>query len=221
MRNIVLNGFSAMALAAVLGAGAGVATAQVPPPPADGPPPPYARGLADRNADLTRAAFVEARVARLTALDADRDGTVSVAERQVAMQAKRAERADDRFATLDADSDGSISRAEFEAGHAVRPDWAARGRSGPRGGPRHAMRGPGCLEGCERGPVVISEAAARLGEQFDKMDADKNGVVTADERRAAMTANRAERRAERGGQGQQRRAVRPVQQPASPAPASE
>ena len=79
MRNIVLNGFSAMALAAVLGAGAGVATAQVPPPPADGPPPPYARGLADRNADLTRAAFVEARVARLTALDADRDGTVSVA----------------------------------------------------------------------------------------------------------------------------------------------
>ncbi|WP_426026556.1 EF-hand domain-containing protein [Brevundimonas sp. TSRC1-1] len=218
MRNIVLNGFSAMALAAVLGAGAGVATAQVPPPPADGPPPPHARGLADRNADLTRAAFVEARVARLTALDADRDGTVSVAERQAAMQAKRAERADDRFATLDANGDGSISRAEFDAGHAARPDRPERARSGQRGGPRHAMRGP---EGRERGPVVISEAAARLGEQFDKMDADKNGVVTADERRAAMTANRAERRAERGGQGQQRRAVRPVQQPASPAPASE
>ncbi|MCG2665078.1 MAG: EF-hand domain-containing protein, partial [Brevundimonas sp.] len=116
---------------------------------------------------------------------------------------------------------GATRRAECDPGHAARPQGAARGRSGPRGGPRHAMRGPGCLEGCERGPVVISEAAARLGEQFDKMDADKNGVVTADERRAAMTANRAERRAERGGQGQQRRAVRPVQQPASPAPASE
>lgn len=224
MRNIVLNGFSAMALAAVLGAGAGVATAQVPPPPADGPPPPHARGPADRDADLTRAAFIEARVARLTALDADRDGTVSVAEREAAMQAKRAERADDRFATLDANGDGSISRAEFDAGHAARPDRAERGpgperaRSGPRGGPRHAMRGP---EGRERGPVVISEVAAKLGEQFDKMDADRNGVVTADERRADMTAHRAERRAERGAERQQRRAVRPAQQPASPAPASE
>ena len=83
-----------------------------------------------------------------------------------------------------------------------------RGPGGPEG------RGP---EGRERGPVVISEVAAKLGEQFDKMDADKNGVVTADERRAAMTAHRAERQAER----QQRRADRPAQQPASPAPASE
>ncbi|MDO9608545.1 MAG: EF-hand domain-containing protein [Brevundimonas sp.] len=232
MRKIVLNGFSAMALAAVLDAGAGVATAQVPPPPADGPPPPHARGPADRDADLTRAAFIEARVARLTALDADRDGTVSVAEREAAMQAKRAERADDRFAKLDANSDGSISRAEFDAGHAARPDRADRGpgperaRSGPRGGPRHAMRGHGGPEGRgpegrERGPVVISEVAAKLGEQFDKMDADRNGVVTADERRAAMTAHRAERQAERGAERQQRRAGRPVQQPASPAPASE
>jgi hypothetical protein len=227
MRKIVLNGFSAMALAAVLGAGAGAATAQVPPPPADGPPPPYARGPADRNADLTRAAFVDARVARLTALDADRDGTVSVAEREAAMQAKRAERADNRFAKLDANSDGSISRAEFDAAHAARPDRADRGprperaRSGARGGPRHAMRGHGGPEGRERGPVVISEVAAKLGEQFDKMDADRNGVVTADERRAAMTAHRAERQAERGAERQQRRADRLGQQPASPPPASE
>lgn len=211
MRKIVLNGFGAMALAAVLGAGAGVATAQVPPSPARGP--------ADRDADLTRAAFIEARVARLTALDADRDGTVSVAERQAAMQAKRAERADDRFARLDADSDGAISRAEFDAGHAAGPDRAERGRSGHRGGPRHAMRARGGAEG--RGPVVISEVAVKLGERFDKMDADRNGVVTADERRAAVTAHRAERQAERGAERQQRRADRPAREPASPLPASE
>jgi hypothetical protein len=62
--------------------------------------------------------------------------------------------------------------------------------------------------------VVISEVAAKLGEQFDKMDADHNGVVTAQERRAAMSARRADRPHHRSG-------PRPGQEPASPPPASE
>ena len=164
----------------------------------------------------TLAALVEALLTlpierlRLSSLDPDRSVRVRLAGEKA-------------WITVKGRTHG-ISRAEFDAGHAARPDRAERGpgperaRSGPRGGPRHAMRGP---EGRERGPVVISEVAAKLGEQFDKMDADRNGVVTADERRADMTAHRAERRAERGGERQQRRAVRPAQQPASPAPASE
>jgi hypothetical protein len=234
MRKIFLNSLSAVALAAAMGAVTGAATAQVPPPPpAEAPPPhdmdgPFDDGP-DRNADLTRAAFVDARVARLTALDADHDGTVSVAEREAAMQAKRAERADERFAKLDANSDGSISRAEFEV---ARPDRAERAdgddrgprrERGPgRGGPRQAMRGPGGPEGPggrgpegrEPGPVVIAEVASTLGERFDKTDADHNGVVTAEERRAAMSARRADRPHHRSG-------PRPGQQPASPPPASE
>jgi hypothetical protein len=85
------------------------------------------------------------------------------------------------------------------------------------------MRGPGRPgaegrgPGRERGPVVISDVAAKLGERFDKMDANRDGVISADERRAAMTAHRAERQAQRA----ERRAARPAQQPASPAPASE
>lgn len=232
MRKIFLNSLSAVALAAAMGAVAGAATAQVPPPPppaADAPPPhdmdgPFGGGR-DRNADLTRAAFVDARLARLTVLDADRDGTVSVAEREAAMQAKRAERADERFAKLDANSDGSISRAEFDAGRPDRPERADGDDRGPRrergpgrGGPRQAMRGPGGPEGPggrgpegrESGPVVIAEVASTLGERFDKMDADNNGVVTAEERRAAMPARRDGRPPRHLGQ-----------QPASPPPASE
>jgi len=215
MRKTFLTGLSAIALAAA----AGAATAQVPPaPPAGAPAPHHARG--EPNRQITRAAFVDARVARLTALDANRDGTVSVEERAAAMQARRAERANDRFAKLDANSDGSISRAEFDAGHAARPDRGPRAeragvREGHRGGARHAMRGPGRLGAEGRGPVVISEVAANLGERFDKMDANRDGVITADERRAAMAAQREQRQAQR----QERRAAR--QQPASPAPASE
>lgn len=204
MRKTFLTGLSVVALAAV----AGVATAQTPAArPAGAPAPHHQRGDADRDGQITRAEFVEARVVRLTALDADRDGTVSVAERETAMQARRAERADARFAKLDANSDGAISRAEFDAAHEARGERSPRPeRAGHRGGPRHAMRGPGR----QAGPVVISDVAAKLGERFDKMDADRNGVVTAEERRAAMPAHRGERRPGRA-----------PQQPASPAPASE
>ena len=72
-------------------------------------------------------------------------------------------------------------------------------------------------EGRERGPVMISEVAAKLGERFDKMDANRDGVISPDERRAAMTAHRADRQARRA----ERQAARPASQAASPAPASE
>ena len=64
---------------------------------------------------------------------------------------------------------------------------------------------------------MIADVAAKLGERFDKMDANRDGVISADERRAALTAHRAERQEQR----QERRAQRQAQQPASPAPASE
>jgi EF hand len=213
MRKTFLTGLGVIALAAAGGA----ATAQVPPaPPAGAPAPHHSR--ADPNRQITRADFVDARIARLTALDTNRDGVVSPEERAAAMQARRAERANDRFAKLDANSDGSISRAEFDAGHAARPDRGPRAeraghRQGLRGGAERAMRGPGR----ERGPVVIAEASAKLGERFDKMDADRDGVISADERRAAMSAQREHRQDRRAA----RQTQRPAQQPASPAPASE
>lgn len=215
MRNTFLTGLGVIALAAA--AAAGAATAQVPPVPAEGAPAPH-HARADPNRQITRAEFVDARIARLTALDTNRDGVVSPEERAAAMQAHRAERAGDRFAKLDANGDGSISRAEFDAGHAARPDRGPRAeraghREGRRGGAHRAMRG----QGRERGPVVIAEASAKLGERFDKMDADRDGVISADERRAAVSAQREQRQERRAA----RQAQRPAQQPASPVPASE
>jgi hypothetical protein len=219
MKKTFLTGLSADALAAAFGAGAGAATAQTAPAPA-APAPHHQRG--DANRQITRAEFVDGRVARLTALDANRDGTVSVEERQAAFEVKRAERANERFAKLDANGDGSITRAEYDVARSARPERA--GRHEGRGGPRHAMRGHGRHGGMGEGrgpgrdgPVVISEVAAKLGERFDKMDANRDGVISADERRAAMTAQRAERQAQRA----ERRAQRQAQQPASPASASE
>ena len=213
MRNTFLTGLGVIALAAA----AGAATAQVPPAPAERAPAPH-HARADPNRQITRAEFVDARIARLTALDTNRDGVVSPEERAAAMQARRAERAGDRFAKLDANGDGSISRTEFDAGHAARPDRGPRAeraghREDRRGGAHHAMRG----QGRERGPVVIAEASAKLGERFDKMDADRDGVISADERRAAMSAQREQRQERRAA----RQAQRPAQQPASPVPASE
>ncbi|MRL69218.1 EF-hand domain-containing protein [Brevundimonas sp. SPF441] len=213
MRNTFLTGLGVIALAAA----AGAATAQVPPAPAAGAPAPH-HSRADPNRQITRAEFVDARIARLTALDTNRDGVVSPEERTAAMQARRAERAGDRFAKLDANGDGSISRAEFDAGHAARPDRAPRAdraghREGRRGGAHHAMRG----QERERGPVVIAEASAKLGERFDKMDANRDGVISSDERRAAMSAQREQRQERRAA----RQAQHQAQQPASPVPASE
>ena len=161
--------------------------------------------------EMTQVAFVDARVARLTAADADNDGTVTVEERQAARQAKRADRADSRFDRLDANGDGSISRAEFDAPRQARaergprPERAGmRGARGNRGGERASRM-------AERGPVVIAEARAKAEQAFARMDADGNGVVTAAERQAV--------RGERRARMTERRAAR---QPApAPAPMAE
>lgn len=151
-------------------------------------------------AEMTQADFVDARVARLTAADANNDGTVTAEEHKAAHQAKRAERADDRFARMDTNGDGSISRAEFDA---VREARAERGPRAERAGMRGQRGGRGgdrAARMADRGPVVIAEARSKAEQAFARMDADGNGVVTAAERQAARGDRRArmsERRAER------------------------
>lgn len=202
-KTFLLGGLAATAMAV-----AGIATAQTTPAPQTAH---HTRGDADRDGRISQAEFVDGRVARLSAQDTNRDGSVSAEERQASMQARRAERADARFAKLDADGNGAITRAEYDAGHAARPDRGPRAeRGGHRGGPRgqHAgMRGPRGAEGArERGPVVIAETRQKLAESFARMDADKDGFVTADERRASMQQSREARRERMS----QRRAAQPA-----------
>ena len=152
--------------------------------------------------EMTQVAFVDARVARLTAADADNDGTVTVEERQAARQAKRADRADSRFDRLDANGDGSISRAEFDAPRQARAERGPRAERAAMRGPRGGRGGERAARMAERGPLVIAEARAKAEQAFARMDADGNGVVTAaerqalrGERRARMTERRAARQA--------------------------
>ncbi len=202
MRKTLLAG----ALAALtLAAAGGVAVARQSPDRA-------LRADADGDRRLSQAEFVEARVQRLAAADANGDGSVTREERRAAHQARRAGRADARFDRLDADDDGLISKAEFDAHR----DQRAEARA-DRGG-RRAHRGPhraGRM--ADRGPVVIGDARARAEAGFARMDADSDGYVTVEERQAA----RADRRQHRRERMMERRAARFAQQASPPAPASE
>lgn len=174
MRKInIVGGIAAVSLITL----AGVAVAQ------QGPG--RARIDADGDGRISQAEFVERRVTRLTAVDTNRDGNLAAPEATAAMQARRAERMAARFDRLDADRNGSLTRAEFEAGHAGRAE-----RSG-----RRAERMERRLE--RRGPVSIEQAQSRASETFSRLDADRDGYLTAEERRAGREGMREARQARR------------------------
>jgi Ca2+-binding EF-hand superfamily protein len=190
-KTLLIGGLAALTLAA----GGGVAIAQQ---SADG---------ADR---VSRAEFEARHVQRLTAADANGDGTVTAEEMRAARQARMAARADGRFDRLDANDDGSISRAEFDAARETRGD-RPRGPHAHRGG---HMRSEVAARMQAREPVVIAEAQVRAGQTFDRLDADNDGFVTVAERQAARQAMREQRR--------ERMTARRAERQASPqAPASE
>lgn len=169
-RTSLLGGLAALAL---LAAG-GVAVAQQ---ATNRPAAPAMRADADGDGRISQAEFVGRRLDRLRAADANGDGSVSVEERQAMRQARHAARADARFARLDADGDGAISRAEFDAAHAARGERGPRGKRGRHGGGAHAGMGAA-------GPVEIAGVEARAAEAFARLDADRDGYLTREERRA-------------------------------------
>ena len=169
---------------------------------------------ADGKPTLTRAE-AQARATQMFAkLDANKDGKLDAADRT----ARHAEMQAKRFAALDADKDGSVSKAEWDQHGADRAaKRAERGeKRAPAGevrdGQRHAMHGPGkrgghrmggWAKGAAAGDKAMTQAefvAASLA-RFDRIDANKDGQVTAEERQAMRTAWKAradERRAQRG-----------------------
>lgn len=205
--NKTLGGVAAIAFLTVFG---GVAVAQTAAPQRP------ARAMAQ---PVSQADFVQRRVERLRAADADRDGTVTAEEMRAAGQAKRAERRTAMFDRLDANKDGAISRAEFEApradgqraGRGQRAEHAGRGHRGGmhRGAQRMGRNGEG------RFPVVIAEAERKATEAFARLDANRDGTLTGEERRAGMQARRAEMREKRQERREQR--VAPAASPSTPA----
>lgn len=166
-----------------------------------------AKGDADGNGVLTRVE-AQANAAQMFAkMDVNKDGKLDAADRA----AKRAEMQAKKFASLDADGNGSISKAEWDQNSADRIAKRSEKRAGAgeaREGKRHGMRGPGKRGGHHgmggrmmgqadtNGDKAISQAefqAAALA-RFDASDANKDGQVTAEERKA----QRGEWRAKRG-----------------------
>ncbi|HEV2081545.1 MAG TPA: EF-hand domain-containing protein [Brevundimonas sp.] len=181
-RTLIIGGLAALTLTA-----GGVAVAQQVPQD----PPRHARGDKDGDGRVSKAEFVDGRLARLTALDADRDGTVSAAEMQAGREARRAAGADRAFGRMDANGDGAVTRAEFDASRAGRGE--RRAERGERRGGRGMHRGGGRRGGMERGPVVIADARTRAEQGFARLDANGDGYVSAEERQA-QRAERRERR---------------------------
>lgn len=140
----------------------------------------------------TRAGLEAQLRTRLGAIDANKDGTASTDEMRAYAQVEAKARYDREFVEMDADRNGSISRAEFDAKHINAP---ATGRG-------MGMRGMAGMMGLRGGDasvmsfragqgMVIADVVSDALQRFDATDANKDGTVTPDERRAMRDRLRA------------------------------
>lgn len=129
----------------------------------------FARMDADRNGQLTRREFIEARqrlrggpARRFERLDANRDGAISFNE----LLDRRA----GQMQALDRDKDGRVSRSEFL-------------ERGSRNGTRYARRVRlfERLDADRDGYITPLENGLALKSWFDRLDADRNGRLTRQE----------------------------------------
>jgi len=125
---------------------------------------------------------VVAQEGRFAAADADRNGVLSRAEVQ-----RRLPRLASRFDEIDRNRDGNLSPEELRA-----RAGAGGGRAGEGGFAEHFRRadadGDGALTRAE-----AEEALPRLGAKFDRIDANRDERLTADELRRYFDARRAAR----------------------------
>ena len=116
------------------------------------------------------------RAAMLARLDANRDGQLSLAEAPPRLA--------QRFAQLDADRNGRLTTAELQAGRS-QARGHGRGRDGQgRGLDRVRPDANG------DGVITLAETQARVSALFAKVDADRDGFLTRDERRARRQERR-------------------------------
>ena len=159
----------------------------------------------------TRAAVAAQVQARFARADSNRDGFVTQDEIRARAEARRAQRQERRgerreqlFERLDSNHDGSISRAEFNDRPALRGGERGKRRAvrGERRGQRFAHRGGrGMMGGFggrafaamdldHDGRVALAEANRAAFERFDRIDSNRDGTISLEERQAAREAFR-------------------------------
>ena len=145
---------------------------------------------ADANGDniVTKAEAVAAADARFAKMDVNSDGVLN--------QADKAAKVKSHFANMDADKNGSISEAEFVAAHEARAEKREdrrekrMGRGGPdgamghRGGRHGRMKMLGMADTNGDKAVSQSEFRAIAEARFAKVDANNDGTISAQERKA-------------------------------------
>ncbi|HEY0012092.1 MAG TPA: hypothetical protein VGB79_04480 [Allosphingosinicella sp.] len=149
--------------------------------------------------DITRAAAVADAERRFAALDADSDGVLGEAEMRQMFEQRRAE----RLARMSPEDRARFEERRVERGGERRAEGGGergtrrggRGEGGGEGrGMRRGMRG-GEAGGIGRGPVTVATFRAQAEQRFDRLDLDRDGVIT----RAEQEQLRAQRGAARSG----------------------
>ena len=168
--------FAGAALAAALTAG-GVVYAQ-----------------AQAGATSTRAEAQAKAEEHFTRMDANRDSKIDSADREAHHAAM--------FDKMDTDKNGQLSRAEFTAMHSMHGAAAGGDHAiGEHRGGRHGMgmggrgRRGGMMQMADAnkdGAISRQEFVAGALNRFDRSDTNKDGKVTAEERRASRMAMRSQ-----------------------------
>ncbi len=166
----------------------------------------FARLDTDRNGEISRSemeANAEQRRARMAERRERR--AERRAERAPERAERMAERREARFAMIDVDNNGALSQAELAAARERRAEARAERRAasdarsgqgmkrGKRGGMMHGL----LRQADANGDRAISRAEfdAAVAAHFTRLDTNRDGTVTAEERRASRQAMRAARRA--------------------------
>jgi hypothetical protein len=181
MRKTTLALYGAISAAALAMGGIAIAQSM------DGPHKGWDSGPSTRAEAQQHAAEAFAR------MDANGDGAINQQDHEA--------RVAEHFASLDTNSDGSLTLAEFSAGpkgHGkMRGDKDGMGPGGPGG---HGKMMSKMADTNKDGQVTAAEFTAAALSRFDQADANNDGTVTKEERKAAKQAMREshkEARAER------------------------
>lgn len=198
-------------IAAAMAGVTGVAIAQPPVAPPAPPAPPHHMMMQETQTRDQMVTRVRDHFARI---DTNHDGVVAQDEMQAmrgmhrrliaggphgAMQAGPIGDANAAFDRLDANRDGAITREEFAAARQIRIERRMVMRNGKPGGPLMGMRRGGGMrmlrmaDGNGDGRITLAEAEAAALRHFDRMDANRDGRVTPEERANMRIKIRTER----------------------------
>lgn len=148
---------------------------------------------------MDRAALQSRAAAMFDAADKNRDGLLSVEERQAQRAEGREKMRERMFARLDANKDGTISKEEFNARRnatrPARPEGARDGKRERSAAFRNHGRGFGGMMMMPRQlaeyrdkPIPRATFIEASLVRFDRIDTDRDGKISATERDAARKA---------------------------------